>query len=221
MHRVYHYLLSSPYQMVCTHRQTCPHTIERQCILHTKGFSLSFLKLPQNAPWAHLFIGWIGLFPLGTMWPSVCSHNSQDSARMVLWMENWAWAAAKQLPSRTDRLIKRAAKPEKNRRCCASFTVRENTAVLNSRDPLSKLAILRGKKQRIPLFQAVMTPAEVKLSRLSCFPCSHCHCCGWMWREKGQRTEPSTPTERMVHYVRKSLQTILLYYKTGRKEMCK
>lgn len=146
MHRVYHYLLSSPYQMVCTHRQTCPHTIERQCILHTKGFSLSFLKLPQNAPWAHLFIGWIGLFPLGTMWPSVCSHNSQDAARMVLWMENWAWAAAKQLPSRTDRLIKRAAKPEKNRRCCASFTVRENTAVLNSRDPLSKLAILRGKK---------------------------------------------------------------------------
>ena len=126
-----------------------------------------------------------------------------------------------QSSSKTASLLCRSADkasrvPEKNRRSCASFTVRENTAALNSQDPVSKLATLR-KNERIPLSQAVMTPAEVLLSRLRCFPCSHCHCCGWMWREKVQRTEPSTSTERMVHSVRKSLQSILLYYKTGRK----
>ena len=126
-----------------------------------------------------------------------------------------------QSSSKTASLLCRSADkasrvPEKNRRSCASFTVRENTAALNSQNPVSKLATLR-KNERIPLSQAVMTPAEVLLSRLRCFPCSHCHCCGWMWREKVHRTESSTSTERMVHSVRKSLQSILLYYKTGRK----
>lgn len=51
-------------------------------------------------------LGWIGLSPLGTMWTSLCCHNTQVAARMMLWMENWARAAVKQLPSCTDLLIK-------------------------------------------------------------------------------------------------------------------
>lgn len=47
LHKVQRYLLSSKYQMVCALGQTGSQTIDRQCILHRKGFSLSFLMLPR------------------------------------------------------------------------------------------------------------------------------------------------------------------------------
>ncbi len=113
--------------------------------------------------------------------------------------------------------MRRAGKPEQNQSSWTSFTVRKerSTADLNIQDPIPKIEQEEDTTFSGSLDWSNFTPAELTLSRLSYFPHSYGHCGGWMWREKGQRTEASTPIKRMVHYDRKSWAHSSYYKKTN------